>query len=88
MKKIRIIISNICGKVKIFKKGYGFINFLNNKLEINKDIFVHYSKILSNDKFKKLNEGDLVEFDLIEFDNGQLRAINVKKIDRIKEIDL
>ena len=44
----------------------------------NNDIFVHYSMI-QEDGYKSLNEGDVVEFDLIETDKG-LQAIKVCKI--------
>ena len=42
------------------------------------DIFVHYSSIL-DEGFKTLNEGQLVEFDLIVGEKG-LQAQNVYKI--------
>jgi len=42
------------------------------------DVFVHYSAIQS-DGFRTLNEGDLVEFDIIEGPKG-LQAANVNKI--------
>ena len=63
------------GTVKWFNndKGYGFIQYLENN-----DIFVHYSMI-QEDGYKSLNEGDVVEFDLIETDKG-LQAIKVCKI--------
>jgi len=64
------------GTVKWFNndKGYGFIQY-----QENNDIFVHYSMI-QEDGYKSLNEGDVVEFDLIETDKG-LQAIKVCKID-------
>ena len=53
-------------RVKWFnnEKGYGFIEYSDSA-----DIFVHYSAI---DKagFKTLNEGDRVQFDLIETPKG------------------
>lgn len=54
------------GKVKWFNnaKGYGFIEYKENE-----DIFVHYSAI-KNDGYKTLNEGDIVEFKLINTDKG------------------
>ncbi len=54
------------GTVKWFhnKKGYGFI-----EPEEGEDIFVHYSEI-NMEGFKKLEEGQRVEFDVIETDKG------------------
>lgn len=61
------------GRVKWFSndKGYGFIGFKENE-----DIFVHYSAI-DLDGYKTLNEGQMVEFKLIETSKGY-QAINVR----------
>ncbi len=50
------------GRVKWFsvEKGYGFIEYPGNP-----DVFVHYSAIQSSG-FRKLNEGDEVEFEVAE----------------------
>lgn len=64
------------GKVKWFNndKGYGFIEF-NGK----DDVFVHYSAI-KQDGYKSLNEGDSVEFRLLETSKGyQAVDVNVSK---------
>ncbi len=60
------------GKVKWFDndKGYGFI-----EVENLDDIFVHYSAILK-DGYKTLNEGDIVDFKLVETAKG-LQATEV-----------
>jgi CspA family cold shock protein len=64
------------GKVKWFKadKGFGFIN----AEEIKGDIFVHFSSIQA-DGYKTLEEGQTVEFDLVESDRGP-QAANVKAL--------
>lgn len=62
------------GKVKWFNndKGYGFI-----EVENLEDIFVHYSAI-NKDGYKTLNQGDIVNFKLIETIKG-LQAIDVQE---------
>ena len=63
------------GKVKWFnnQKGYGFIND-----ESGKDIFVHFSGLVM-EGFKTLEEGQLVEFELVDGAKGP-QAINVVKL--------
>ena len=63
------------GKVKWFnaKKGYGFICD-----ESGKDIFVHFSA-LNMDGFKVLDEGDTVEYEVIQGEKGP-QAANVTKL--------
>ncbi|HOA70282.1 MAG: cold shock domain-containing protein [Bacillota bacterium] len=63
------------GRVKWFnaQKGYGFI-----QREDGPDVFVHYTAI-QEEGFRTLNEGDLVEFNIIEGPKG-LQAANVMKI--------
>ena len=63
------------GRIKWFnnEKGYGFIE--DDGCE---DIFVHYSAI-KQDGYKSLNEGQLVEYELIKTEKG-LQAINVKEV--------
>ena len=60
------------GTVKWFNtpKGYGFI-----QRDTGDDVFVHY-KSINSDGFKKLKQGDAVEFDIAETDKG-LQAVNV-----------
>ena len=62
------------GKVKWFnaEKGYGFI-----EREDGGDVFVHFSAI-QGDGFKTLEEGQAVEFDVVEGNRGELAANVVK----------
>ena len=66
---------NMKGTVKWFnnQKGYGFISDENGK-----DIFVHYSG-LNMEGFKTLDEGQQVEFDVVEGAKGP-QATNVTKL--------
>ncbi|MCJ7603991.1 MAG: cold-shock protein [Desulfobulbaceae bacterium] len=63
------------GKVKWFNesKGFGFI-----EREDGDDVFVHFSAI-TEEGFKTLNEGQRVEFDIVDGQKGPAAA-NVKKI--------
>ena len=60
------------GKVKWFndQKGYGFI-----EKESGDDVFVHFSAI-QEEGFKSLEEGQEVEFEVVEDDRGP-KAENV-----------
>jgi CspA family cold shock protein len=64
------------GTVKWFsqEKGYGFL-----QQEGGPDVFVHHSAI-EGSGFKTLNEGERVEFDVIEEPKG-LKAQNVVRLD-------
>ena len=62
------------GTVKWFNnaKGYGFIG-----RDDGPDVFVHYSAI-SSDGYKSLQEGDPVEFEIVQGQKGP-QAANVNK---------
>jgi len=63
------------GKVKWFnsEKGYGFIT-----TDEGNDIFAHYSQI-QKDGFKSLEEGESVEFEVVDGDKGP-QASNIVSI--------
>lgn len=63
------------GTVKWFnaKKGFGFISD-----ESGNDVFVHYSA-LNMDGFKVLEEGQEVEFDVVDGEKGP-QAANVVRL--------
>lgn len=64
------------GKVKFFdeKKGWGFIE----PKAGGDDLFVHYSEIQGKG-FKKLTEGDKVEYQVVNTSKGP-KAVQVKLI--------
>ena len=63
------------GPVKWFnaEKGFGFI-----EVEGENDVFVHFSAI-NQDGYKSLEEGQSVEFEVVEGDRGP-QAANVVKL--------
>jgi CspA family cold shock protein len=72
------------GRVKWFnaEKGFGFI-----EVEGHPDVFAHFSAIQGSG-FKKLNEGDEVEFDIEEGQRGkgpQAKNIVVTKAAPVSE---
>jgi len=64
------------GEVKWFdsKKGFGFIE----REDSEEDVFVHFSAI-QEEGYKSLEEGDEVEFEIVEADRGP-QAENVVKL--------
>ncbi|MDD4112097.1 MAG: cold-shock protein [Herbinix sp.] len=63
------------GTVKWFnaKKGFGFLSD-----EEGNDVFVHFSALVM-DGFKVLEEGDSVEFDVVDGEKGP-QAANVTRL--------
>ena len=63
------------GRVKWFdaQKGYGFI-----EREGQQDVFVHFSTI-QMDGYRALDDGEEVEFDIVEGDRGP-QATNVVRL--------
>lgn len=66
------------GVVRAFKadKGYGFIRRDDG---LKPDVFVHYTGI-SASGFRSLEEGEHVEFDIVDEPRGP-KAINVRKVE-------
>ncbi|EGQ2966347.1 cold-shock protein [Staphylococcus pseudintermedius] len=65
------------GTVKWFnaEKGFGFIEV---EVEGENDVFVHFSAI-NQEGYKSLDEGQSVEFEVVEGDRGP-QAANVVKL--------
>lgn len=62
-------------RVKWFNdsKGFGFLEYKEGE-----DVFVHYSEI-KKDGYKTLNQGDLVNFNLIDTDKGyQAKSVELE----------
>ncbi len=64
------------GEVRWFnyKKGYGF---LSQEGKEDSDIFVHISAVKESE-VKRLEKGQIVEYDIQEQDNGKSAAANIK----------
>lgn len=56
------------------EKGYGFLTG-----EDGKDVFVHYTAIVSDEERKSLYEGDKVAFEVVDCERG-VQAANVQKV--------
>jgi len=70
---------SITGTVKWFNdsKGFGFIT----RDDGEKDVFCHHSAIVKEGgSFASLDEGQKVEFDVVQGDKGPAAA-NVRKVD-------
>lgn len=63
------------GTVKWFsdEKGYGFIE----NVDGSEDVFVHFSEIVG-DGFRTLEEGNVVEFEVVAGRGGKMQASKVE----------
>ena len=69
MTEVNIEIGNEIGNVVWFdqKKGFGFIKIITPESEYSgKDIFVHFSSLKSESRFKKLYPGENVSLNVIK----------------------
>lgn len=64
------------------KKGYGFIVHPDG----GNDIFVHYSQIVTDKRFKTLRTGQVVEFELHDGPKG-VHAVNVQATEEPDEAE-
>jgi len=64
------------GTVKWFddRKGYGFIE----QADGGEDVFVHFSQV-KGEGYKTLEEGQIVEFDIVQGEKGP-KAENISKV--------
>lgn len=60
------------GTIKVIKDWFGFIT----SDEAKNDIFFHAWSI-TNKEFRDLREGDILEFEIWEGNNGKKQAINI-----------
>jgi cold shock CspA family protein len=61
-------------------KGFGFV--IPNDPD-GSDHFVHYSEIQAISSRRFLKDGQPVEFDSVQDDQGRFRAVNVRKLDDV-----
>ena len=60
------------GTIKVLKQGFGFIQ----SEESENDVFFHANNLQDVD-FDSLNEGETLEFEVGEGQNGKEQAINI-----------
>lgn len=58
------------------KKGYGFLVHP----ETGEDVFIHYSQIVTDKRFKTLRTGQEVEYELVEGPKG-LHAASIRPVE-------
>ena len=70
------LLGSFNGKVLWFddKLGYGFVECE----EFEKNIFIHHSRVQSNDDFKTLSKGQLVSFEVAQTEKGFM-AVNLRE---------
>jgi len=68
----------LTGTVKWFnpQKGFGFIS----RDDGQRDVFVHFSAIQSDETFRNLSEGQRVQFEVEDNSDKGPRAVNVERL--------
>ena len=71
----------INGRVQWFnrRRGYGFINVIDEGEHLNNEYFCHYTNV-STENYKTLYPGEYVSFKLDNNDKGQIVCIDIKGI--------
>lgn len=79
----KVIEENILGTVVWFKadRGFGFVR----RQDTNTDLFVHFSKIKTNDYYRVLQPGQAVRFNVIENEKG-LAASDVSPLGHVVNV--
>lgn len=72
----------MCGTVKFFcKRGYGFITNQDGK-----EWFFHHSSVIMKG-YKRLDRGDIVDFEIGNGNNGREQAVNVTPILTLRMVE-
>ena len=72
------------GKVIWFdkNKGYGFLRVISETNNLDKEVFIHYSNILSELPYKKLFPGECVSLTIIHNPDTEGKEYSCRDVDR------